>query len=327
MLISAYLRARRLPLVLCLLCAAAFFVTFALFHLSLKAVAYPCALCALLVLLSLLWDFFHQRARLHALGLLRAESLQEGQLPQAQSPMESAYQRLIRDLLDRSRQTETQMRTRDSDQMDYYAAWAHQIKTPIAAMNLRLQGEDSALARTLQAELGRVEQYVEMVMAYQRLDAESSDYVLERCDLDEILRPALRRFSGEFIARRLKLCYEPAKTQVLTDRKWLRFVIEQLLSNALKYTRTGSISVTLEEETVLCIRDTGIGIAPEDLPRVFEKGYTGYNGRADQKASGLGLYLCRRICMGLGHRIWITSRLGQGTAVYLDLSTQERSYE
>ena len=108
----------------------------------------------------------------------------------------------------------------------------------------------------------------------------------------------------------------------MTDEKWLRFVVEQVLSNALKYTREGSISIYLEAPRTLVIRDTGIGIAPEDLPRIFEKGFTGYNGRSDQKASGLGLYLCRRVCAKLGHTITAESVPDQGTAIRIGLEQQ-----
>lgn len=135
-----------------------------------------------------------------------------------------------------------------------------------------------------------------------------------------MLRQALRRFSAEFIDRRLRLDYTPTGLTVLTDEKWLCFVLEQLLSNALKYTREGSITVELDGERVLAIRDTGIGIAPEDLPRIFEKGYTGQNGRADKRASGLGLYLCSRICRNLGVGLTVKSTSGVGTTLLLDFT-------
>ena len=186
-------------------------------------------------------------------------------------------------------------------------------------MRLTLQNEDSPLSRRLTAELGRVDRYVEMVLAYLRLDSAATDYVLREYDLDPILRSAVKKFSGEFIDRRLALDLRPTGLRVLTDEKWLSFVLEQLLSNALKYTPEGKISVYGEGQT-LCITDTGMGIAPEDLPRVFEPGYTGLNGRQDKHASGLGLYLCRRVCRNLGHGIALESEPGRGTTVRLDLS-------
>ena len=207
-----------------------------------------------------------------------------------------------------------------SDMIDYYTVWAHQIKTPIASMRLQLQNEDSSLSRRLSADLFRVEQYVEMVLTFLRLDSDSSDYLIREYDLDAIIRSAVKKFAGEFIGRKLKLVYEPVNVKVITDEKWLSFVVEQVLSNALKYTYAGSITITLEPEKKLCIRDTGIGIAPEDLPRIFENGYTGCNGRSDKKASGIGLYLCKRICTNLGHKITAASVVDEGTVICIDLS-------
>ena len=211
--------------------------------------------------------------------------------------------------------------------LDYYTLWAHQIKTPIASMRLSLQQEDTPKARQLLQELSRAEQYVGMVMVYLRLTDGGSDFVLRTCDLDAIVRQAVRRFAGEFITRKLKLCYEPLNAACVTDEKWLLFVVEQVLSNALKYTREGSITITMEHPKTLVIRDTGIGIAPEDLPRIFEKGYTGLNGRTDRKATGLGLYLCRRVCENLGIGLRAESTPGTGTTVFLDLSQRQRRFE
>ena len=211
--------------------------------------------------------------------------------------------------------------------IDYYTVWAHQIKTPIASMRLHLQNEDSALSRTLTSDLHRIEQYVEMVLTFLRLNSESTDYVIKEYDLDKIIKGAVKKFSSDFISRKLSLVYEPLNTTVITDEKWLSFVIEQVLSNALKYTPTGSIIITLENKKVLRIRDTGIGIAPEDLPRVFENGYTGYNGRVDKKASGIGLYLCKRICDNLGHAITARSIVGLGTIIDIDLAQRKLEVE
>ena len=196
---------------------------------------------------------------------------------------------------------ETANTARHREMVDYYTAWVHQIKTPIAAMRLTLQLDDTPNGRKLMSQLLRIEQYVDMVLMYLRLDEGTSDYVIRSCDVDEVIRQSLRKFAGEFIDRRLTLHYAPVGLTAVTDEKWLGFVVEQVLSNALKYTpEGGSITIDAEEPATLCIRDTGIGIAPEDLPRIFEKGYTGYNGRGDQKASGLGLALCKRICGNLG---------------------------
>ena len=215
---------------------------------------------------------------------------------------------------------------RESDMRDYYSLWAHQIKTPIAAMRLLLQSEKPACAEELSAELFRIEQYVEMVMQYVRTQSGQTDYVVEQCDLDRIVKAAVRKYAQSFIRKKIALCYEPLEVTVLTDRKWLGFAVEQVLSNALKYTRSGSVTVTFENGELI-ISDTGIGIRPEDLPRVFDNTFTGYNGREDRKSTGIGLYLTRRILTSLGHTVSITSELGRGTRVAIGLGREKLGVE
>lgn len=313
-----YLRARLPALGLGALCCALFAATFRLYGLPLGAVAYPALLCAVIWLVYLLLAGA-KAARKHRLLSSLTAALTEEMLPPVETPEDEDYRRVIALLREARQRQEAEAGRKYDDMTAYYTLWAHQIKTPIAAMRLTLQNEDSPLSRRLTAELGRVDRYVEMVLAYLRLDGASTDYVLRETELDPLLRGAVKKFSGEFIDRRLALELKPTGARVLTDEKWLSFVLEQLISNALKYTPSGSVSISMEEPDILCIRDTGIGIAPEDLPRVFEPGYTGLNGRQDKRASGLGLYLCRRVCRNLGHGITVASEPGKGTAVRLDL--------
>ena len=166
-----------------------------------------------------------------------------------------------------------------------------------------------------------------MVLTFLRLGSDSTDYVIKSYDLDSIVRPAVKQFAGEFISKKLALRYEPLSASVVTDEKWLSFVIEQIISNAVKYTASGGVSLYMEAPKTLCIADTGIGIAPEDLPRIFENGYTGFNGRRDKRASGIGLYLCRQICDRLGHGLSASSEVGKGTVIRIDLSRQSITME
>ena len=315
-----YLRYRRRMLLAAAVCCVIFAASFALYRLPLRAVLYPVGLCLLVGLGFAVWDYRRTLKRHRALtgcGDLTAELLRE--LPPPESLAEEDYRAQLLHLRQLCTELQSAADNRYRDAIEYYTTWAHQIKTPIASMRLALQGEDTALFRRLLSDLSRTEQYVEMVMAFLRLEDAPGDYVFREVALDEVLRQALRRFSAEFIDRRLRLDYTPTGLTVLTDEKWLCFVLEQLLSNALKYTREGSITVELAGERVLAIRDTGIGIAPEDLPRIFEKGYTGQNGRADKRASGLGLYLCSRICRNLGIGLTVKSTSGVGTTLLLDL--------
>lgn len=315
-----YLKQRRKGILVCVLFCLIFFCAFALYHLPVEAVSYPAFICTLLGIILLMFDFrkvYKKHQRLCAIRKLSASMMEE--FPSVTTMEDADYQQIIFRLQEEQKQLENEMNARYADMTDYYTVWVHQIKTPIASMRLNLQNEDSDLSRKVSEDLLRIEQYVEMVLCYLRLDAGSTDYVIKNYDLDSIIKQAVRKFAGQFIRRRIRLEYHPAEVSVLTDEKWLSFVIEQIISNALKYTESGTVTIDLEAPKTLCIRDTGIGIAPEDLPRIFEKGYTGYNGRTDKKASGIGLYLCRRICNNLGHTITAQSSLDEGTVIRLGL--------
>ena len=327
-LLLQYLKQRRRIFILGVVFCVIFAVSFLLYHLPTGAVIYPTLLCAALGILIMIFDFLRVKREHEALNSIRSmtDVITES-LPKIDGIKDEDYQQIVRLLSEEHNNYRTQTNRKYADMVDYYTVWAHQIKTPIASMRLHLQNEDSALSRTLTSDLHRIEQYVEMVLTFLRLNSDSTDYVIKEYDLDKIIKGAVRKFSSDFIGRKLSLVYEPVSTTVITDEKWLSFVIEQVLSNALKYTSTGSIIITLENKKTLRIRDTGIGIAPEDLPRVFEKGYTGYNGRTDKKASGIGLYLCKRICDNLGHAITARSIVGLGTIIDIDLAQTELEVE
>lgn len=327
--VKRYLWDRRRAIGVFALFSLIFLGVFALYRLPLGAVLYPAGVCGVLGCVLLGLDLRRARERHRRLEQLsRLPGAVMGEFPAPAHQDDRDYQHIIRLLCQEQAVRAGEMDRRYGDMVDYYTVWAHQIKTPISSMRLTLQSQDTPTARQLLEELTRIEQYVEMVLAFLRLDSDSTDYLFREYDLDGILRGAVRKFSTQFIRRRITLHYAPLSLQVLTDEKWLTFVVEQVLSNALKYTPDGGeVWVELERPATLCIRDNGIGIAPEDLPRIFQKGYTGYNGRMDKKASGLGLYLCRRICANLGHRISAQSELGKGTTIRICLEREQRWVE
>lgn len=311
-----YVKEHRKSIWLLLGCTGIFAVIFLMYRLPVGAAVYPGLLSLLLLAAVGVVDFSRQRAKQKQ---LRAALQNLGEnLPEPETVQEQTYQELAEQLRQHLVQLAGEQDARYQDMVEYYTTWAHQIKTPIAAMRLKLQNEDSTLSRQLTSDLLRIEQYVDMVMAYLRLESPSTDYVLREYRIDDLVKNAVKTFASEFIGRGLSLNYRQLEGTIVTDEKWFCFVLEQLLSNALKYTRSGSISIYMENKT-LCIADTGIGIAPEDLPRIFEKGYTGFNGRKDKHASGLGLYLCRQICGNLNIPIAVKSQPGQGTVIRLDL--------
>lgn len=274
-------------------------------------------------ILALTVGFFRFRRKWKELAKAKEDILYTEELPKAENVIEKEYQEIVTELKKKMSELEEKDQSSYREMIEYYTMWAHQIKTPIAAMRLLLQQEESDKNRELLSELFKIEQYVLMVLQYLRLGSESNDLVLKRQSLDDIIRQAVKKYAPLFIRKKLTLVYTPVNCQVLTDEKWLEFVLEQILSNAIKYTKRGSVAIYMDEqaEKTLVIADTGIGIAAEDIPRVFEKGYTGGNGRYEMSSTGIGLYLCRRALNRLSHTIRIESELGQGTRVYINLET------
>lgn len=325
---TMYIKQRRRGITAGILFCGIFIVSFALYGLPVEAVAYPAVLCLFLGLVMLLIDGARAKKKHQLLMKIQEFSdLVGAQFPAVDGIEDEDYQAILLRFQREHAKAVSDNQNEYAEMVDYYTTWAHQIKTPIASMRLTLQNEDTALARQLTNDLFRIEQYVEMVLTFLRLNSESTDYVIKEYKLDDMIKQSVKKFTGEFIIRKLKLIYEPVSATVITDEKWFSFVLEQVLSNAIKYTPSGSISVTLEPEKVLCIRDTGIGIAAEDLPRIFERGYTGYNGRLNKKASGIGLYLCKRICERLGHKISAQSKPEEGTCIRIDLSAKPLTVE
>lgn len=314
--------------------AGIFYVIFTLYNIPVYAVNYAFFLTFFWIIVYGIMDF--QRYMRRHREILEAENrLAEGieYFPMPGSLAEEDYQRILKMLYKEKVELESRERIVRQEMSDYYGMWAHQIKIPIAALRVLIQAHEEVeeeetreLIRNMKLELFKIDQYVEMVLTYLRMESISSDFTFEKHSLDKMIKQAVRKYSQMFIIKKIKLNYVPVDKQVLTDEKWLLFVFEQILSNGLKYTMSGSISIYMKGD-ILIFEDTGIGIYPEDLPRVFERGFTGYNGRSDKKSTGIGLYLCKSVMDKLRHHIWIESEEGKGTRVYLSLEREELHVE
>lgn len=291
-----------------------FVIVLFLYDVRIDAIQYGLLLSTVLFLLNLTLQFFKFQKRLS----------------------EQDYQNIIKNLKEQNSELKSQERIFKQEMSDYYSMWVHQIKTPIAAMHvlqqiLEEEYPEQKYIKEIKLELFKIEQYVEMVLTYLRMGEMSGDLKFEKYSLDAIVRQVIRKYSQMFILRKIHLQYAKTSQCIVTDEKWLQFVLEQVLSNALKYTKDGGMIFIYTEEKenkkCLVIEDSGIGIQAEDLPRVFEKGFTGYNGRADKKSTGIGLYMCKKIMERLNHQIWIESEVDKGTKVYLDLAREEWTIE
>lgn len=271
-------------------------------------------------------------------GTLQQETLERVKRQFAElgsGPLESSCLSIMELLEEKAACRYTLFQERQTAQNDYYMMWAHQIKTPIAAMKLLLENSSEDFSKKrflLKEELFKIEQYVEMALHFQRLQSMEADLVLEECELSDLLKQSVRKYSVLFINKGVSLRLDDKLLlPILTDEKWFDFCIEQLLSNSIKYTapKTGVISIYLskQEEDTLVFEDNGIGIRSEDLPRIFERGFTGYNGRMDKKSTGIGLYLCKQILDRLGNEIRVESREGKGTKIFLKLNRRRQIRE
>lgn len=301
-----------------------FWLIFYLHNSSLEAVKYASQLSLSFLLICGCIDFGSYYKKVTSLAAKASGiTFELGELPEVRDGIEFQYQKMLTELYQYKEEVESKSSISYQDMQDYYSMWVHQIKTPISAMRLVLQSEEqnSDLTKVLKMELFKIEQYVDMVLSYLRMKKISSDMVLQWYTATDIAKQAIRKYSQLFILKQIKLEFKESEEKVLTDEKWVLFVLEQILSNALKYTKEGTIFIHMDEERegTLVIKDTGIGIQPEDLPRVFEKGFTGYNGRKEKKSTGIGLYLCKYILDKLNHQISIVSGEGAGTTVYINL--------
>lgn len=322
-ILKSYLKKNIKVYILFVVFIAIFFIMFYLYNLPLETLIYTGSFCFFAALIASFLDFVNYRESYKKLKFLEKNILNDlDALPKSLDMRIDYYHKIIEKLYEELEKLTQENRQKNTDMVDYYSMWVHQIKTPIAAMNFLLDNEEVD-QKNLQQELFKIERYVEMVLTYIRLDSISSDYVITKINLDEVVKDSVKKYATIFINKKIKLNFVSHETMVISDKKWLSFAIEQILGNSVKYSNTGG-KITIETcENKLIIEDNGMGIKEEDLPRIFEKGFTGFNGRYEKKSSGLGLYLCKKTLDKLGHRIEISSKVGEGTRVEITFPKED----
>ena len=246
---------------------------------------------------------------------------------QAQTPLEKLLQERVEELEYEQKNQLLVEQEKYNDLLDYYTLWVHQVKTPIAASSLLIGDlQDKEAKSQLEQELFKIESYVHLVLQYLRLESFHDDLVLKQENLADLVREVVKKYALFFIQQGLSLNLHDLDHTIVTDKKWFLVILEQVLSNSLKYTKEGSIEIYFHEGS-LYIKDTGLGIQNADLLRVFERGFSGYNGRLTQQSSGLGLYLSKKIADQLGHKIAIDSQVGQGTTVSIAFPEKKLIFE
>ena len=322
-ILKSYLKKNIKVYILFVVFIAIFFIMFYLYNLPLEALIYTGSFCFLAALVASFSDFVNYRESYKKLKFLEKNILNDLEdLPKSLDIRIDYYHKIIEKLYEELESETQKNKQKNTDMVDYYSMWVHQIKTPIAAMNFLLDNEEVD-QKNLQQELFKIERYVEMVLTYIRLDSISSDYVITKINLDEVVKDSVKKYATIFINKKIKLNYVSHETMVISDKKWLSFAFEQILGNSVKYSSAGG-EITIETyENKLVIEDNGMGIKEEDLPRIFEKGFTGFNGRYEKKSSGLGLYLCKKTLDKLGHHIEISSKVGEGTRIEITFPKED----
>ena len=322
-ILKSYLKKNIKVYILFVVFIAIFFIMFYLYNLPLEALIYTGSFCFFAALIASFLDFVNYRESYKKLKFLEQNILNDlDALPKSLDIRIDYYHKIIEKLYEELEKLTQENRQKNTDMVDYYSMWVHQIKTPIAAMNFLLDNEEVD-QKNLQQELFKIERYVEMVLTYIRLDSTSSDYVITKINLDEVVKDSVKKYATIFINKKIKLNFVSHETMVISDKKWLSFAIEQILGNSVKYSNTGG-EITIETcENKLIVEDNGMGIKEEDLPRIFEKGFTGFNGRYEKRSSGLGLYLCKKTLDKLGHHIEMSSKVGEGTRVEITFPKED----
>ncbi|HFI0786193.1 TPA: sensor histidine kinase [Streptococcus suis] len=286
-----------------------------LFEIDINLIIYALTLLSLCWFLALLFDLLVEFSRFRKIW--------RGQKVASMTVSERCLHEKLERLEVENKSLFEKQRKDQAELDDYYTLWVHQMKTPIAASHLLINEiETSQIRHQLESELFKIEQYTGLVLNYLRLQSFHDDLVIEPVHLDELIRTLVKKYSLFFIQSNNRLDLGQLDRILRTDKRWLGLLIEQILSNALKYCQEGTISIVLDGDD-LVIGDTGIGIAESDLERVFERGFSGFNGRRTQQSSGLGLYLSRKIAAELGYSLKLSSQVGQGTEVRIGIKEVE----
>ncbi len=318
MKISVYLRDRLHVIILALLSAAAVLLVALLGHESMELAFYAVELIGAFSLIYLAYDFWRYRARLKRLrAAAERPSLMQKELPAPKTGIEQGYRTILDGLYREIEKALSEKERESRNDEEYYTLWVHQIKTPIAALRLIAGELENREAKAdILTELFSIERYTDLALQYTRIRDISGDIVIERFDAEKAVKKCVKKFAPQFIRMKTSLSIGMLPDDILSDEKWFSFMLEQIISNAVKYTKGGEVCIE-GKERILTVKDTGIGIRAEDLPRIFEKGYTGFNGRIDNRASGIGLYLTEKVAKALAVKITVESEPGKGTRIML----------
>lgn len=206
---------------------------------------------------------------------------------------------------------------------EYIELWIHEIKIPIATSKMIIENHKNEVTQSIDEEMDKIENFIEQALYYARSNHVEKDYIIKKCHLQEIVSEVLKKNKNSLIKEKIKIELHDLDIDVYTDFKWCQFILNQIIQNSIKYSQKENKEIeiyanTYKDNVVLYLKDNGIGIKSSEITRVFEKGFTGSNGRnANQKSTGIGLYLCKKLCEKLGMNIKIQSKNENGCIVMI----------
>lgn len=289
-----------------------------LYKISNKGVKYSIVLSGLLIFIMGLKDYFNYNYNINYLE--RIDSGYDDIKTKKDSKIEKEYQKIIYNLEKEIKDINNKNLEEKNKLYEDYVIWIHQIKTPISAISMIFNELEGEIRQDLKHELFRIDRYTDMALNNIRLQSISEDLDIREYNLEDLVKKVLKEYYIQFNYKNNKLILKDFNKKIITDKKWFMFIFEQILSNAIKYTNNGEITIGVENYR-LYIKDTGIGIREEDINRLFSRGFTGFTGREMRKATGLGLYMSKKIANSLGHTLEIKSEVGKGTTVYIGIDS------
>lgn len=268
--------------------------------------------------------FYHRNYYLSLLDIVEGEGDEIlNRLPRPKNHEQILFQGVLSALYNEHSSKIEELHEQKKDYEEFITSWVHEIKTPISVSRLLIESNSNFPKKetlySLEEELDKIENYIEQALYYSKIDDFSKDYLINETGLGRVVKDAVKKQAKTFINKKINIEIDNTDLEVITDKKWLSFILDQVLSNALKYTSSGGkikiYGKTDDRLQRLIIEDNGIGVRPEDIERVFDKGFTGYNGRENNKSTGMGLYLSKKLARKLGHDIAIESKYGEYTKV------------
>lgn len=243
-------------------------------------------------------------------------------LQKPRSAEKLAYYRILKRASKSMLENVTDIKEKQKDYKEYIESWVHEIKIPITSAKLLCENNKSDITNKIDEDIEEVNNYVEQALFYARMDQVSNDFMIREISLNEVIKNVLARNKKIMIQNNMKVELKDVNIKCYTDEKWLEFILNQIITNSIKYRNDNNAVIKItgiqnKENIILKIKDNGIGIKKSEIDRIFDKGFTGTNGRNQTKSTGIGLYLCKRLCEGIGMEIDANSKENEYTEIVI----------